>query len=219
MGGTLTYTTFHDLNVNLGKAADTFTIVTTHAGTTKVEGRGGSDTINVRTIAGDTTIVGDGTTTSLDYGGNSVSTGVGDDLIQVGSNAGIGGRNFEGVLSGIVGHLTIDGAVENDPFGVDRLSVDDSGDLAARTGRLDGTTLTRLGLGSGITYTRFEALQANLGTKNDTFHVASTHAGTTRIRRPGRGHDHGRADPRRHADRRRRPGDRPVGDLPGSRLD
>ena len=83
MGGTLTYTTFDDLNVNLGKAADTFTIVSTHAGTTKVEGRGGSDTINVRTIAGDTTIVGDGTTTSLDYGGNSVSTGVGDDLIQV----------------------------------------------------------------------------------------------------------------------------------------
>ena len=36
-------------------------------------------------------------------------------------------------------------------------------------------------MGSGITYTRFEALQLNLGTQNDTFHVASTHAGTTRI--------------------------------------
>ena len=181
LGGTITYTTFADLNVNLGQAGDTFTIMSTHAGRTRVEGRGGSDTINVRTIAGATTVIGDGSTTTISYGGNIVSTGVGDDLIQVGSNAGVGGRNFEGVLSGIVGHLTLDGAVENGPVGVDRLSVDDSGDLVARTGRLDGTTINGLGMASGITYTRFEALHVMLGTENDTFHVASTHLGTTRI--------------------------------------
>ncbi|HEX4527586.1 MAG TPA: hypothetical protein VH108_12695 [Gaiellaceae bacterium] len=178
MGGTVTYTTFSDLNVNLGSGDDTFTILSTHAGTTKVEGRGGNDTINVRTITGNTTVIGDGSTTTISYDGNIVSTGIGDDLIQVGSNAGVGNRNFEGTLSGIVGHLTIDGAVQND---VDRLNVDDSGDPVARTGRLDGTTVTGLGLGSGITYTRFEALQVNLGTQNDTFHIASTHTGTTRV--------------------------------------
>ena len=103
MGGDVTYTRFVDLNLNLGSGSDTFTILTTHAGTTKVEGRGGDDTINVRTILGDTTVIGDGSTTTIAYGTHLVSTGTGDDLVQVGSNAGAGGRNFEGVLSGIEG--------------------------------------------------------------------------------------------------------------------
>src|SRR5207249_593685 len=181
-GGGIVYGAFEDLNINLGTGNDTFTIRSTHAGaarTTKVEGRGGNDTLNVNTIDGPTTVAGDGLAQTLTFGINSVDTGSGDDLINVGSRVSESTPNFEGVLSGIRAPLVVEGLGQQD---VDRLVTDDSGDLVGRTGLLTVTTLTGLGMApAGITYTGIESLHVMLGRGDDHFHIASTIPGTTRL--------------------------------------
>ena len=56
MGGTITYQNFEDLEVRLGANRDSFTINTTHAGTTTLFTGGSADTVNVMTTAGETTV-------------------------------------------------------------------------------------------------------------------------------------------------------------------
>ena len=88
--GQIDYAAFEDLHINLGSGSDTFTVESTHAGpasTTTVEGRGGHDTLNVRTIDGPTTIAGDGVALKLTFGTNTLLTGTGNDVINVGSAA------------------------------------------------------------------------------------------------------------------------------------
>src|SRR5260221_8966476 len=120
----------------------------------------GVDTTNVQTIAGATT----------------VNTGTEADTINVGSLAPATGGN----VNAINALLTING---ND--GADTLNVDDAGDSLANTGTLTSTTLTGLGMASGIVYGSLEAVNVNLGSGGDTFTIASTHAGTTTLNARG----------------------------------
>ena len=154
------YTRFEHAVVILGSGNDTLTVESTHTGTTSVDSGGGDDEIDVRSISGPTRVAASG-----------------DDLIQVGSRAGIGGGNFEGVLSAIAAPLTIEGGQD----GVDRLSVDDSGDIVGRTGTLSATTISGLGLTAAFVYTGIGSLHVLLGGGDDAFHIAGTHTGTTRV--------------------------------------
>ncbi|MGZ6715887.1 MAG: hypothetical protein ACXVFG_14140, partial [Gaiellaceae bacterium] len=195
MGGHIEYDGFasspaDDLNIVLGHGDDVFTILSTHTGLTTLEGRSGNDELNIQTISAETRVAGDGFSPTLTYGTNTICTGIvginvpcglsgGDDVVNVGTQAGVGGRNFEGNLQGIGAALIVQGGGQGD---IDRLNVDDSADLTGRSGLLQTTTITGLGMAAaGITYTQFEALHATLGFGNDLFHIATTHFGTTRI--------------------------------------
>ncbi|HRI80895.1 MAG TPA: hypothetical protein PLF88_00510, partial [Opitutaceae bacterium] len=155
MTGTLTYGTLTTVNIALGSGGDTFTIESTHAGATNLSANNGNDTVNVRSTAGAT----------------SIDTGAGANTVNVGSLAPGGGGN----VNGIAGLLTVTGG------GTDTLNVDDTGDGAANTGTLTGTTLTGLGMTSGIAYSSIETLNINLGAGGDTFTIASTSAGVTNL--------------------------------------
>ena len=196
----LTYGTMETLNIGLGSGGDAFTIASTHAGATTLNTNGGADTVDVLTTAGVTTVntgIGSdtvtirstGATMTVNTGADSdtinvrtigaaltVKAGSGDDTVNVGSLAsGVGGNvNAIGAL------LTVDGEGGNDT-----LNVDDTGDAAANTGTLTGTTLTGLGMTGGIGYAAFEALNVNLGSGGDTFTIASTHADVTTLNANG----------------------------------
>ena len=113
----IVYTDLEAVNVHLGSGDDTFTIVSTHGGTTTLTGGDGNDALSVLSIAGPTLVSGDG----------------GDDTITVGSLA--------ATLTGIGSLLAIDGGT-----GSDRLVVNDSGDTADSLGTLTQTSLTGLGM-------------------------------------------------------------------------
>ncbi len=109
----------------------------------------------------------------------TVLTGAGDDTIHVGSHA-TPASNSGGTLNGILAQLTIDGGSGNDV-----LSMDDTGDTAANTGRLTGDQVIGLGIGAGVTYAGFETLRIDLGGGGDTFTVENTHAGPTTLNTNG----------------------------------
>src|SRR6185437_1908753 len=182
MGGHIEYDGFasspaDDLNIVLGHGDDVFTILSTHTGLTTLEGRSGNDELNVQTISGETRVAGDGFSPTLTYGTNTICTGIVGINVPCGLSG--GDRNFEGNLQGIGAALIVQGGGQGD---IDRLNVDDSADLTGRSGLLQTTTITGLGMAAaGITYTQFEALHVTLGFGNDLFHVATTHFGTTRI--------------------------------------
>jgi hypothetical protein len=151
MGGSITYGTIEELNIGLGSAGDVFTVESTHLGETSLESNGGSDVINIRTIAG---------VTNVDSGNDS-------DTINVGSN---------GNLDGVGALLTIDG---NSPAsGSDVLIVDDTGDMTPNNGTLTATTIVGLS-SAGITYTAIEHLIISLGDGGNTFTINSTHGAAT----------------------------------------
>ncbi len=156
MGGSITYGTVETLNIGLGSGGDTFTLQSTHGGTTNVNANGGGDVVNVRTIAGPTTVNG----------------GAGADTINVGTSApGTSGNvNFIGAL------LTVNGNGNGDT-----LNVDDTGDSVGNPGVLSSTSITQLGMGGSITYGTVETLNIGLGSGGDTFTIQSTHAGTTNL--------------------------------------
>ena len=113
--GGITYANIEALNIHLGTGNDTFTIESTHEGSTTVTGGRGNDTITVKTVSGHTTIEGD----------------EGDDKVIV--------RNDEGTVDQIAGLLTIDTGAGNDV-----VTVDDAADTNDNTGTLTGSTLIGL---------------------------------------------------------------------------
>src|SRR5207302_11366152 len=116
----------------------------------------GADTVNVQTIDGATTV-------------NAVA---GADTINVGSLVPAVGGN----VNAIHALLTISG-----DDGSDTLNVDDTGDGFANTGTLTSTTLTGLGMASGIVYGTLESVNVNLGSGGDTFTIASTSPAVTTL--------------------------------------
>jgi Ca2+-binding RTX toxin-like protein len=116
-----------------------------------------------------------------------VYTYVGDDLINVGSNA-TPTSNTDGVLDSIRGLLTVD-------LGIDRrgrLIIDDSGetDLVQRRGLLSDNHLKGLGMGAdeadifsdhGIIYRNAHLLDLSLGDTASELIVADTHSGETHL--------------------------------------
>src|SRR5262249_37649613 len=116
----------------------------------------GTNTINVETIAGATTVLG----------------GAGDDTINVG-NPQPGGLY---ALAGITALLTIDGH-----GGSDTLNVYNTADTVGSTGTLTAPTLTGLGMATGIAFANRETLNIKPGSGNDTFTIAATPTGTTNL--------------------------------------
>ncbi|HSF98236.1 MAG TPA: Calx-beta domain-containing protein [Ornithinibacter sp.] len=118
--GGIGYAAFEDLTVLLGYGADTFTVESTHIGTTTVDAGAGSDTVHVRTIVGHTRVLG----------------GAGDDAFRIGSS--------DGLLDLLDALLAIDGGA-----GSDTAWLDDSADLTDNLGRLTQTSLTGLDMVAG----------------------------------------------------------------------
>jgi hypothetical protein len=156
MTGKIVYGTLEALKIGLGSGDDTFTVKSTHSGTTELNTNSGVDTVHVQSIAGSTT----------------VNTGSNADTVNVGSTAPVTGGNVDAI--GAV--LTITGDGDNDT-----LNVDDTGDMAANTGMLTSTELTGLGMTGKILYGTLEALKIGLGSGDDTFTLKSTHGGTTEL--------------------------------------
>ena len=118
--GGIVYAELEALNVLLGYGNDTFTVESTHGGTTTIAGGAGNDSFRVRTISGHT----------------AIDAGAGDDTFQVGTTAGLGGP---GVLDSLDALLALDGGT-----GTDTLNLDDSADTKNDLGWLTQTTLTGL---------------------------------------------------------------------------
>jgi hypothetical protein len=176
--GSIHYTAFEHLGIGLGAGYHLFRILSTRTGTTSFEGRARNDALNVRMIDGATTVGGDGLVSSFEIGPHTITTGSGDDTINVGTRTGIGGRNFEGVLDEIDAVLTVIGLRRLD---VDRLDIDDNGDTSANTDAAGTASMGWPSAQAGIVYSGNEALHVKLGSGNDYVHVASTHVGTPRI--------------------------------------
>ena len=115
MLGGIVYDDFEDLTVLLGYGVDTFTVDTTHDGTTTIDAGRGDDTIHVRTVDGHTFLLG----------------AEGDDTFRVGS--------VSGLLDLLAALLVLDGGAGNDIA-----YVDDSGDTNDNLGRLTQTSLDGL---------------------------------------------------------------------------
>jgi Ca2+-binding RTX toxin-like protein len=155
----INYSTLESLNIALGAGGNTFTIASTHTGSTTLSSGDGAtnpDTINVQTTAGTTT----------------VNAQAGADTINVGSLT----PAPNGTIADIDGVLVVNGG-----DGADVLNIDDTGNSADTVGTLRATSLTGLGMDGGITYGTIEALNMSLGDGGDTLTIVSTHAGTTDI--------------------------------------
>jgi hypothetical protein len=139
--------------------ADTVTILATTAAMT-INGGTGNDTVNLRTFTAPVT----------------VNAGDGNDTVNVGTNA----PGTAGTLNQIGALLTVNGE-----GGSDTLNLDDTNDATANTGTLTATSITGLGMTTGITYATFETLNISLGSGADTFLISSTHANTTNLNMNG----------------------------------
>ena len=124
---------------------------------------------------------------------HTIDTGVGDDEVAVGSNAGFGTRtddenrtvsiitNASGVLDYITRALELIGGE-----GTDSVWFDDTGTLdggvpdTTNEGRLTNIRLTGFGTASGVGYVLFESLRMDTGGERDVIHVDSTHGGPVR---------------------------------------
>ncbi len=125
--GGITYNDLEVLTLDLGGNTDQLTIESTHRGATVINTGAGSDTIDVRTLAGHTTL----------------NTGAGDDTVNVGT---IAGRVDEiGALLVINGES--DTMSSNASIG-DVVNINDSGDDHENVGVLTPTTLTGLDMPS-----------------------------------------------------------------------
>ncbi|HWS57763.1 MAG TPA: hypothetical protein VN257_04430, partial [Actinotalea sp.] len=150
----ITYTGFELLTVDLGSGGDTFTIHSTHAGSTALTSNNGADTVIVRSVSGVT----------------SVATGAGDDTVRVSSTlTGIGGN-----LVGIAAPLSITGGADTDT-----LYVDDAATAADRIGVVTGTTIAGLGMSGGSPKPSLVQVVTVLGATDGRFALAVSGVGTT----------------------------------------
>ena len=166
--GELTGTTITGLGMAVGIAYDAVERLSIGLGS-------GADTFTIEsTHDGETRLRGNGGSDTVNVhtisGDTTLDGGADDDTI----NAGLG------TLNGLGAVLVVNGGQ-----GTDTLNVDDSGDTAANTGALTGTTVTGLGMAVGIAYGAVETLNLDLGSGGDTFTIESTHVGDTNLRANG----------------------------------
>ena len=128
-------------------------ILSTHVGETRLVTGAGEDTVNVRSISGDT----------------SIDAGVHNDTVNVGSNAPAAG----GVIDG-------NRCPPRHRWrrGNDTLNIDDSADTTDNLGTLTESALYGLGMGGGIDYTGIDVLNLDLGSGDDRINVRGTSAET-----------------------------------------
>ncbi len=116
----IVYAAFEDLLVLLGYGADTFTVDSTHIGTTTIDAGRGNDEVRVRTVAGHTLVLGSD----------------GNDTFRIGSTSGL--------LDLLAALLVLDGGL-----GTDTAWLDDSADLEANLGTITQSTVTGLDMVAG----------------------------------------------------------------------
>ncbi|HEX7167002.1 MAG TPA: Calx-beta domain-containing protein [Acidimicrobiales bacterium] len=184
--------------VNGNDGADFVAVAVGMAGTATVNGNGGDDDIVVRGLTGALTVNGNeandwvGVLATLDDSTLTINGNDGDDVFEVGSEAEVGSRrtiNAGGILDNVDGTVTING---NAPSASDYLYVDDTGDDltgSGESGTLTSTTITGLGMETGITYGTIEHLRIDLGDDGTVFNVLSTNAGTDSVVNTGGGTD------------------------------
>ena len=148
--GTLTSTQLTGLGMGNGITYDTLEVLNISLGT-------GSDTFNVQSTSAFTTL--------------NTGTGSAANTVNIGSLV----PNTSGNVNSIAGKLVINGQ----SAGIETLFVDESGDSGTTTGVLTSTSLTGLGMGSGMEYYGFDILNIGLGTGADTLSIRSTVAKTT----------------------------------------
>ena len=118
----------------------------------------GVESLNINLGSGDDTFNIQSTNSAAT---TTLTSGAGCNVITVGSLAPATG----GMVNDIFGVLVIVG------HGSDTLNVDNSGDVAGNSGALTPTTITGLGMASGITYSGLAVLNITLGSGDDTFTV------------------------------------------------
>jgi hypothetical protein len=121
--GGIAYAGLEALEIYLGYGDDTFTVESTHAGTTLISAGRGNDTVHVKTVAGHTVV----------YGGD------GDDRVNVGAPT-TGGQTVDQIRA----LLAIDGG-----SGFDRVFVDDGAETQVDWATLTPTSLTGLDMAPG----------------------------------------------------------------------
>jgi hypothetical protein len=204
MAGKIVYGTLEALKIGLGSVGDSFTVKSTHVGTTELNTNGGADAVTLETTAGITTVntaAGTDTVNVLSTGSaTSINTGADADVVNVKSigaattvNAGLGSDriNVGSLAPAIGGTVNLIAAVLtiNGQGGSDRLDVDDTGDTLANTGTLTATELTGLGMAGRIVYGTVEALNVGLGGGDDMFNVLGTAAIAATTISGGNGND------------------------------
>jgi hypothetical protein len=145
----IAYSGFAHLDLLLGSGRDVLVVQGTHAGSTHIDTGDGDDQISVQ----------------ANTGALSIDAGAGDDRLLLGSAA----PWYGGVLDGLVGALTLVGG-----SGSDALSLDDSGATQDRSGTLAAAQISGFGLGDGVAYSAFEALELLLGSGADQVQVTGT---------------------------------------------
>ncbi len=154
MSSGITYSELEHLTIDLGTGGDTFTVHSTHGGTTTITAGAGADTVIVRTVSGIT----------------SIDTGSGADTVRVSSTlTGIGG-----VLTGIAAPLSLSGG-----DGVDLLFLDDAAAVLDRLGVLTATFLAGLGMTGGSPTPSLVQVVTVRGAVNGRFTLTVAGIGTT----------------------------------------
>jgi hypothetical protein len=155
MTGKLVYGSLEALKISLGSGDDTFTVKSTHGGSTELNTNAGGDTVTLESIAGTTTVnpaaEADTVNVRSISAATTINTGSDADTVNVGSLAPAAG----GKLSGLAGALVLDGQ-----GGADALNIDDSGNASAATGTLDAATLAGLGMKGDIAYAQMDEAEA-----------------------------------------------------------
>jgi hypothetical protein len=152
----VTYNNIQAVNIRLGSGGNVFNVLSTDAGQTFLDSGTESDTVNIQSTSGPTTVQGND----------------GNDAFNVGSLA----PATSGVVDLVAGPLSVDGGT-----GSNVLNVDDTGSTSARTGTLTSGTLTGLAMAGGVTYLDINSMNVRLGSGNDVFTIASTHANSTLV--------------------------------------
>jgi len=185
-GGSITYGTLANLNLQLGSkqntigvtgnGATTLTIINTNSGTT------GPDTVNVYSTTNPLVVnddTGSDTNNVQSIGAVATINGFsgGADITNVSSNA----PTNTGNLAGITKVLTINGG------GTSTANVSETGDSTASTSTLSGTALTSTAFGTGgsLSYSSLANLNINMGSGGNTSSSATPRA-RRRPPRPGR---------------------------------
>lgn len=173
--GTITYTSFNALSVNLSSGGSTITVTNTNANTpTTINGGNQNDTYTVNNDASALTLNTGGGGDIVNIQSTSATTdintqGGGTTVYYIGSMA---PAVTGGVTSGIQGPITIAGGVD------DTVTVDNSADTTAnRVGGLTATNISGLGMvAGGITYSGLFNLTINLGSNGNIFTISDTSA-------------------------------------------
>lgn len=152
MNGQINYGNFESVDLVMGSGSDIVTIQTTHQQSTNITTGVGNDTVNVKTISGET----------------FVKLGANDDTVFVGNNS--------QKVDDISATLIVSGGI-----GTDTLNINDSGDTTDNTAIINETIVTGLGMNGGVSYGSFESLDVGMGSGSDIVTIQSTHEQLTYI--------------------------------------